>query len=129
MGKVAGSVATVGLGSAVVFNLEKITPFMREFGLAVVVVLFVGAALWRVIAWVGRRGDEVIGAHRDYLHSNTHQTEQLVHQTGKQTEILATLVASQGTLAQQHEKTHHIIEAIHEAVRGCPNQGQRKEHA
>jgi len=124
----AGS--AVGLVSVLVYNLEKITPFIREFGLAALVLvaglIVLGVFLWGF--WIlandtRERHWKHMDRQADQQDRQAEQIDRLASLDEKQGDILTAVHKTQGEHGNQIATTHSIVNEIHGVVKqwGAPS--------
>ena len=117
----AGS--AIGLVSVLAYNLEKITPFIREFGLAALVLVaglvVLGVVLWGF--WI--LANDTRERHWKHMDRQADQLDRLATLDERQGEILSTVQATQGIHGEKIAETHSIVRDIHGVVKqwGTPS--------
>lgn len=106
---------TIGIGSLAavaglfVSNLDKVTPFVREFGLASFAIMggmaLVGALIYWFAATATRLGERAITAHEQFL-DNHRET------TAKQSDILDGIAKTQAVHGERLEHHTNILEEL-----------------
>jgi type VI protein secretion system component VasK len=106
-----------------VYNLEKITPFVREFGLAALVLvaglIFLGIILWGF--WI--LANDTRERHWKHMDRQADQLDRLATLDERQGEILSTVQNTQGMHGEKIAETHSLVRDIHGAVKqwGTPS--------
>lgn len=130
VGQSVSVAAVTGILGAVIVNLDKITPFLREFGLPVVLVMFVllfGAVIViMLVKWGLPRVDQIIESIVGLNSAAIDTGRQLVVQGEKQTEILGRVSHVQSDHTEMLHRTTEILHSIQEAVaHKCNNEETR----